>query len=191
VGYTNAKSLHKRRITTFDEEEKLLAEAFPVNTFKTVTTIIDCSNDSDILTIDYIKISPDPPLKGQDLEIEAVGYLKETIGEGSYIDLTVKLGLIKLLQQRLDLCEQVEKVGKKCPLEKGRQELKHTVTLPKEIPYVSIILYFNVSVGFVIISFNNSFSLSMLKGKYTAEAFVYTPEQNRITCLKAVAIFRP
>jgi len=65
---------------------------------------------------------------------------------------TVKLGLIKLLQKRFDLCEEAYVVlsflpyGQltslrrnanatvQCPVEPGSYHVTHTVALPKEIP---------------------------------------------------------
>jgi len=161
VVFTNAVPLHNGCITTYEEEEQLFVKEFPVYTI--TETISDCSNGNDLLEIMYINLSPDPPLKGKQLTIEALGWLKEEVGYGSYVDVTVKLGLIKLLQKRFDLCEESQKVNKQCPLERGRQELSTTVNLPKEIP----------------------------PGKYVVDALVYTPDNRRIACLKAVVIFRP
>jgi hypothetical protein len=140
VVFVNAVPLHNGCIITFEEEEEQLFMTSPsVNTI--TETITDCSNTNDLLQILYINVSPDPPRKGQKLTIDAAGYLEEEVTQGSYIDVTVKLGLIKLLQKRFDLCEQSKSVGKPCPLEKGRQELNVVVDLPKEIPPVSIIFY--------------------------------------------------
>lgn len=150
VVLTKAVPLHDGCITTYEEEEQLLllAKEFPVNTI--TETISDCSNSNDILQIRYIHLSPDPPLKGKQLRIDAAGYLKEEVGEGSYIDVTVKLGLIKLLQKRFDLCEESQKVDKPCPLKQGDHQLQTTVDLPKEIPPVSIYIFF---VSFLYINF--------------------------------------
>ncbi|CAG8644759.1 2861_t:CDS:2 [Ambispora gerdemannii] len=149
--------VEKETFETFESHSYLLSF------FSRNPTISDCSNDNDILQIEYIKINPDPPKKGKSLEINARGYLTERVDVGSYVDITVKLGLIKLLSQRMDLCEQVEKVDKKCPLEAGPQTLQKTVELPKEIP----------------------------PGKYFVDAFVYTSDHRRIACLKAQTFFGP
>jgi hypothetical protein len=42
-------------------------------------------------SIDYINLTPDPPVKGQPLDIEFKGWLSEQVQNGSYIDLTVKV----------------------------------------------------------------------------------------------------
>ncbi|CAG8470906.1 10368_t:CDS:2 [Diversispora eburnea] len=141
--------------------ENILAEYFPVR--PSYETISNCGKEDYILDIKYIHITPDPPLKGKEVDIDAAGYLKETVDKGSYIDIVVKYGLVKLLHKRLDLCEEIQKVGKQCPLEQGDQVLQHTVELPKEIP----------------------------PGKYIVDANVYTPDDRPIACLKATVVFKP
>ncbi|CAG8649202.1 6775_t:CDS:2 [Ambispora leptoticha] len=160
LAFTSASFLVKQETYETHESYSFLYSLFPGSGKPTIS---DCSNDNDILQIEYITIRPDPPKKGKSLDIDARGYLTERVDEGSYVDITVKLGLIRLLQQRMDLCEQVEKVDKKCPLEAGPQTLKKTVELPKEIP----------------------------PGKYFVDAFVYTKDHRRIACLKAQTFFGP
>lgn len=65
--------------------------------------------------------------------------------EGTFTDVVVKLGFIRLLSKRYDVCQLAEEndAEVKCPLEPGEYELKHTVELPKEIPPAK----FNVHVG--------------------------------------------
>lgn len=53
--------------------------------------------------------------------------------------LQVKYGLIRLINQDADLCEQVKNVDLECPLKKGDMELTKDIDLPKEIPPVSTI----------------------------------------------------
>ena len=74
--------------------------------------------------------------------------------EGAYADVTVKLGLIKLLHKQFDVCEEAyvyigdirqlylliiedsrnANASVRCPVEKGYYEVEQMVTLPKEIP---------------------------------------------------------
>ncbi|CAG8502452.1 9375_t:CDS:2, partial [Cetraspora pellucida] len=156
--FAYANVIYPRNEFEFNE---VLIQFYPPKS--TAETIKNCGTTDDILTITRLEITPDPPVKGHELNISAAGYLSETVVQGSYINLTVKFGLIKLLKKTLDLCEQVEKVNKKCPLEKGEQTLEHTVELPKEIP----------------------------PGKYFVDVQVFTPEHRRIACLQATAFFRP
>lgn len=89
-------------------------------------------------SIEYIRITPNPPVKGEDLTVDFKGFLKEEVNEGSMIDVLVKYGAIKLLHKQFDLCEQAQQVNRTCPIEEGDFHLIHTVELPKDIPPVSL-----------------------------------------------------
>ncbi|KAG0284655.1 Phosphatidylglycerol/phosphatidylinositol transfer protein [Linnemannia gamsii] len=126
-------------------------------------TITTCpgGDDTDLLTIDYVNINPNPPLKGEILTIDAKGTLADDVVEGAKIFLVVKLGLIKLLTKELDFCEESAKIDKPCPLKAGDQYLYHEVELPKEIP----------------------------PGKYIVNVKVKNPDEKQVTCLVATAFF--
>ncbi|GAB5586178.1 Phosphatidylglycerol/phosphatidylinositol transfer protein [Umbelopsis nana] len=81
--------------------------------------IKSCGDSNDILTIDHIDLTPDPPVKGETLNIDFKGWLSEEVVEGSTIDLIVKYGVVKLLQKRLDLCEQAKEIDRECPIPAG------------------------------------------------------------------------
>ncbi|KAG0344944.1 hypothetical protein BG004_004053 [Podila humilis] len=53
-------------------------------------SIVSCGSPEDILSIDYIKISPESPARGKNLTIEAHGVLSEEIKEGAYMKIVVK-----------------------------------------------------------------------------------------------------
>ena len=72
---------------------------------------------------------------GKTLTIEAKGNFTEEVKEGAYINLSVKYGLIRLINQRADLCEQMKNVDEDCPLS-GEKTITKDVDLPKEIPPV-------------------------------------------------------
>ncbi len=74
---------------------------------------------------------------GKTLTIEAKGNFTEEIEEGAYINLSVKYGLIRLINQRADLCEQMKNVDEECPLS-GEKTITKDVDLPKEIPPVGV-----------------------------------------------------
>ncbi|KAH0838365.1 hypothetical protein J3R83DRAFT_6645 [Lanmaoa asiatica] len=97
---------------------------------------VDCGSSTDPVQIEWIVVSPDPPKPGEDLTVTVAGTAVETIEEGAYADVVVKLGLIKLLTKRFDVCEEARaaNVSIQCPIEKGDYILEHTVALPKEIP---------------------------------------------------------
>ncbi|KAI7852501.1 ML domain-containing protein [Circinella umbellata] len=98
--------------------------------------IEDCSDDSYILEIKDITLTPPMPVPGEDLIIEAVGYLKETVDQGASANVLVKLGVVTLLHKDFDICGQLEDndTELKCPIENGLIKVTQKVTLPKEIP---------------------------------------------------------
>ncbi|KAL3470649.1 ML domain-containing protein [Aspergillus californicus] len=117
-----------------------------------------CSNPSeDILDIKWVDLDPNPPKPGQTLKITAEGILHERVEKGAYVLLEVKYGLITLVRQRPDLCDQIVNVDLECPLEAGAMSLTKEVQLPAQIP----------------------------PGKYTVHADVFTKDDKRITCLDA------
>ncbi|KAJ7721446.1 hypothetical protein B0H14DRAFT_2642411 [Mycena olivaceomarginata] len=59
---------------------------------------VDCGLDTDVIQLKSFEISPDPPQPGKDLTITVKGHAAERIGDGAYADVTVKLGVIKLIQ---------------------------------------------------------------------------------------------
>ncbi|KAJ7055693.1 ML domain-containing protein [Mycena amicta] len=96
----------------------------------------DCGLPSDIVQLESLEISPDPPVPGEELTINAKGKATRRIEEGATADVVVKLGLIKLLQKTFDICEEATKANASvtCPVEEGDYEVTQTVKLPKEIP---------------------------------------------------------
>lgn len=114
-----------------------------------------------LLTIDHINVSPNPPQKGANLTIEATGTLHGAVADGAYIDVDVRYGYIRLLTQRFDLCEQVQEVDLKCPLQEGPLSISKEIELPNEIP----------------------------PGQYTAVARAFSVDGKPITCLEAQVSF--
>lgn len=60
------------------------------------------------------------------------------MGEGAYVTIVVKYGLIKILTLKEDLCDQMKNVDKECPLKKGDTTITKDVELPSRIPPVSL-----------------------------------------------------
>ncbi|KAF2261265.1 phosphatidylglycerol/phosphatidylinositol transfer protein precursor [Lojkania enalia] len=121
-----------------------------------------CADPKDnILKIEEVDLSPNPPEAGKTLSIKAKGDFKEPVEEGAKVHLQVKYGLITLINQEADLCETIEKADMSCPLEKGPMTLTKDVDLPNEIP----------------------------PGQYTVLADVYTKDGDKITCLNAKVAF--
>jgi len=121
----------------------------------------EADRDEDILTIDEVTLSPNPPQAGTTLVIEASGTVKDTITKGAYVHIEVKYGYIKLINMQSDLCEQLGNVDLQCPIEPGKLVITKSVDLPKQIP----------------------------PGKYTVQADVYNADDEHITCLTAAVTF--
>ena len=94
------------------------------------------SPDDDLVDIKYIDLTPNPPLAGQNMTMEALGVLKVGIDEGAYANYEVKYGFIKLLSGTADLCEKAAEVDLECPIEKGEVKVQKLVELPSQIPPV-------------------------------------------------------
>jgi len=119
-------------------------------------------HDSDILILDHVNLDPNPPAVGQTLTIEAVGTLTQALEKGAYVNLQVKYGLIRLVNMRQDLCDQVANVDLDCPIDEGKITIVKDVQLPKEIP----------------------------PGTYTVFADAYTKDgKDKIICLEATVKF--
>lgn len=67
---------------------------------------------------------------------------QEIIEEGATADVTVKLGLIKILKKTFDICEELRNANAtiRCPIETGLHTVEHTVSLPREIPRAKFVV---------------------------------------------------
>lgn len=104
----------------------------------TSETLHSCGRDGDVFEFNSLWLSPDPPERGQPLHFSIQGTLKADIQKGAVVHVRAKLGFIQLMNQDMDLCDEIKKVGRECPLPKGPFLLNHTVDIPKEAPPVSL-----------------------------------------------------
>jgi len=123
----------------------------------------DADRGDDIINIEKVTLTPNPPEAGTTLVIEATGTVKEDIIDGAYVMLQVKYGYIRLINTQADLCKEMKNVELECPIEKGKITITKSVDLPKEIP----------------------------PGKYTVLADVFNKGGDHITCLTATVFFGP
>lgn len=130
---------------------------------------------SQLLMIESIDLIPNPPVRDSVLVLEASGLLLDSVLQGSYVDVEVRLGYIKLVTQRFDLCDVLRQEQNKsvhlgymtemiderdedpivCPVLKGSHKIMKTVKIPKEVPM----------------------------GCYTFIARAYTQDNSLLTCL--------
>jgi len=121
-----------------------------------------CADPKDyILTIDYVDLSPNPPVPGETLTIVANGTFAKDIEPGATVFLQVKYGLITLIKQEADLCDNLGQIDLACPLKEGTLSLKKEVDIPKQVP----------------------------PGKYTVLADVNTVDKEKITCMESTVFF--
>merc|ERR1712093_399068 len=102
----------------------------------------DCGDIDDAIEIKSLRVSPDPPEPGKKMTIYADGLAKQRITEGAYADVVVKLGLIKLISKRFDICDELRSANAslQCPIEAGAHEIVQSVDLPKEIPKAKFVV---------------------------------------------------
>ena len=97
-------------------------------------TYCKADHSSDILRLDHVNLTPNPPTAGNQLTIEAVGTLSQKLEKGAYVVLQVKYGLIRLINMQQDLCDQVSNIDLECPIDEGKITIVKDVQLPNEIP---------------------------------------------------------
>jgi hypothetical protein len=121
-----------------------------------------CSEtEGHVLTIEKVDLTPNPPVPGTTLIIQGSGVTHDVIDHGSYCEVTVKYGLITLIRQNIDLCDNADKVDLECPVDQGKVLINKTVDIPSQIP----------------------------NGKYTVTANCMTPDDRPITCLTGTIVF--
>ncbi|KJY28082.1 ML domain-containing protein [Streptomyces sp. NRRL S-495] len=94
----------------------------------------DCGTPEGTLLIRSISVTPDPPRPGQGLTIRVGGDLQKLLDDEAYVEITVKLGLIKVHQKRQTLKEFFAEWGASVPSATGRFDVEFSKTLPREIP---------------------------------------------------------
>eukprot|EP01133_Synstelium_polycarpum_P014230 gene14230-16790_t len=90
-----------------------------------------CGTASDHFTIGNVVITPDPPQKGQNINVTASGTLNEQVTSGN-VALLVKYGFITLINKNLPLCEPANPFP--CPLAAGPYEKSIVQMIPDAAP---------------------------------------------------------
>ncbi|KIV89454.1 hypothetical protein PV10_06853 [Exophiala mesophila] len=121
-----------------------------------------CADPKDyILTVDFVDLVPNPPVPGEKLTIIANGTFSKDIDPGATVFLQVKYGLITLIKQEADLCDNLGQIDLSCPLKEGALSLVKEVDIPKQVP----------------------------PGKYTVLADVNTVDKEKVTCMESTITF--
>ncbi|MFH9726763.1 ML domain-containing protein [Streptomyces sp. NPDC017254] len=101
----------------------------------------DAGLPTDALRIESLTLTPDPPEPGSEVRMLIKGTVQEAVEDGAFYNLTVKLGLIKLLHKQVDLFEEIREGALSVspdpaggPIKTGDVELTYTLNLPRETP---------------------------------------------------------
>ncbi|MFJ6619929.1 ML domain-containing protein [Kitasatospora sp. NPDC091335] len=99
---------------------------------------------SDGLRITSVAVTPDPPKPGGAVTLRIEAAVAREIKDGAYFNLTLKLGMIQVLQRRYDLFEELRGGGDeslklscntsdgKRPIPPGKTVLTAVIDLPKD-----------------------------------------------------------
>ncbi|MFH9201300.1 ML domain-containing protein [Streptomyces anulatus] len=94
----------------------------------------DRGTPDDVFQIDSIAVAPDPPELAKDLLIKVTGQLSRVPDTETYVDVIVKLGLIKILQKKQLLSELLAEWGASVPTKTGPFTLELSKELAKGTP---------------------------------------------------------
>ncbi|GAM21991.1 hypothetical protein SAMD00019534_051660 [Acytostelium subglobosum LB1] len=92
----------------------------------------NCGTPSDKFTITNVVITPDPPIKGQEIVVSASGTLSETVTGGT-AHMTVKYGFITVLNKQENLCD-IPNSPYPCPIAAGPYSRTVNATIPGNVP---------------------------------------------------------
>ncbi|KAG0640247.1 hypothetical protein HOY80DRAFT_1022032 [Tuber brumale] len=111
----------------------------------------DSDHSDDVLTIEKLDLIPNPPIRGKPLTIRVVGVIKDVVTQGASVDLTVKYGLIPLIKESINICENVDELNLVCPIHQGEVILTRVVDIPKLAPRGKYTVKYNA--GFLAIEY--------------------------------------
>ncbi|KAB8069866.1 ML domain-containing protein [Aspergillus leporis] len=124
----------------------------------------NCGKWDDVVQLKDISVNPDPPSAGKSLEVKLAGTVTDVIDEGAYIDVTIRLGRVKILTKTFDVCKTLSDYNStiQCPVKPGTFEVSHTADLPRELPLA----------------------------RFDIDALGFTNTDEDMLCLKIIADFR-
>jgi len=91
----------------------------------------NCSSPSAHFHIDTISITPDPPKKGQHLQVTASGRLDKTITAGN-VNIQIKYLGVVVVNENEDICKIAPKPG--CPIAAGAYKQSAGADIPGSVP---------------------------------------------------------
>ncbi|KAN0045345.1 hypothetical protein ACTA71_005722 [Dictyostelium dimigraforme] len=112
----------------------LLAILFVLCFSRTILSSIwsKCGDYStDKLQIENVIITPDVPVKGEQITVTVSGILTEDVTGGT-ASITVRYGFITLLNKEYDICSSEDPIP--CPIDAGSYQKTITETIPASAP---------------------------------------------------------
>lgn len=94
----------------------------------------DRGTPGDVFEVNSIVVTPDPPEVAEDLLIRVTGQLRQVPDAETYVDITVKLGLIRLSHKQQLLSELLGEWGASVPTKTGPFTLELSRKLAKDTP---------------------------------------------------------
>lgn len=93
-----------------------------------------CSTPDFLLQKVRYSLHPDPPTKGQSLDMAFSGELSERITYGTIKIHVVLNNFLTVYSSELDLCDSLKETGLSCPLESGHIEIVAKADIPRIVP---------------------------------------------------------
>ncbi|KAJ4391721.1 Phosphatidylglycerol/phosphatidylinositol transfer protein [Gnomoniopsis smithogilvyi] len=114
-----------------DDVSPYLGDKVPGDNFLSL-----CPGDhsGDIVSIDNVDLTPNPPVRGKELTVDATGTVKSLVSAGTKVSVKVKLGHSTVYRKHFDLCKEIEKIGVQCPIDSGTPKVVKSFTVPKSVP---------------------------------------------------------
>ena len=91
-----------------------------------------CGTDQDLLQVSNIRLHPDSPKRGENVDILVSGHLNTAISTGGKLNIEAKFGKIPVYKGTLDFCDFLDRLElmERCPLQAGPVQLQKMVVLP-------------------------------------------------------------
>ncbi|KAI9002809.1 ML domain-containing protein [Gaertneriomyces semiglobifer] len=99
-----------------------------------VADLAICPGTTGTLTVNDLTLTPNPVISGGEVTITATGIVGKEITEGTKAKLTVKSGILTLLNEEIDICASAAQSGIKCPIPLGPSSITFKRLVPAALP---------------------------------------------------------
>jgi hypothetical protein len=99
--------------------------------FEPPANVSICNEPGDRMNVTTVGLSPNPPVKGDNLTILLQGHMKENLQEGSYLMVQVNKGSFRLPKIKTQACDYTVEG---CPIPAAQGEISFLFEIPKMMP---------------------------------------------------------